>query len=53
MLQPFNKKRVEDAKINLLFCPCLELNFQGHPGDEMISQAEVKDSQHLCEALWL
>lgn len=53
MLQPFNKKRGEDANINLLFCPCLELNFQGHPGDAMISQAEVKDSQHLCEALRL
>lgn len=35
-----HKKRVEDAKINLLFCPCLELNFQGHPSDEMISQRQ-------------
>lgn len=40
MLQPSNKKRVEDAKINLLFCPCLELNFQDHLGDEVISQVE-------------
>lgn len=51
MLQPFNKKKAEDAKINLLLHPFLELSFHGLPGDEMINQVEIKDSEHLCVAL--
>lgn len=49
LLQPFNKNRVEDGKKKLLFCHCLELNFQDHPGDER----SVRQRKRICStSVW-